>query len=137
MKQFFKYMFASAFGLIVGIIFILLIFGLIGASLSGDKEVEVTDNTLLTIDLSSGVVDRGTDNPMQNFNPRSFQMDSKMGLNDILKSLDQAATDDRIKGIYIEMNGVAAGAATTEEIRNALLKFKESGKFILLSLIHI
>jgi protease-4 len=131
MKQFFKYIFASAFGLIVGIIFILLIFVVIGDSLSSDKELEVADNTLLTIDLSSGVVDRGTDNPMQNFNPRSFQMDSKMGLNDILKGLDQAATDDRIKGIYIDMNGVAAGAATTEEIRNALLKFKDSGKFIL------
>ena len=131
MKQFFKFMFASAFGLIVGIFLIIILLAIIGASMGGDKKVEVADNTLLTIDLSSGVVDRGNDNPMQNFNPQSFQMDSKMGLNDILKSLDHAASDDRIKGIYIDMKGVAAGAATTEEIRNALLKFKESGKFIL------
>ncbi|MFT4525555.1 MAG: protease-4 [Bacteroidia bacterium] len=131
MKQFFKFMFASAFGLFVGIFLILIVFAIIGASLGGDKKVDLADNTLLTIDLSSGVVDRGNENPMENFNPRSFQMDNKMGLNDILKSLNHAASDDRIKGIYIDMNGVGAGAATTEEIRNALLKFKESGKFIL------
>lgn len=131
MKQFFKFMFASAFGLIVGIFLIIILIAIIGASMGGDKKVEIADNTLLTIDLSSGVVDRGNENPMQNFNPQSFQMDNKMGLNDILKGLDNAASDDRIKGIYIDMNGVAAGAATTEEIRNALLKFKESGKFIL------
>ena len=99
--------------------------------MGGDKKVEVKDNTLLTIDLSSEVVDRAIDNPLQNFNPRSMQMDSKLGLNDILKAIEHAAQDDRIPGIYIDMNGVAAGAATTEEIRNALLEFKESGKFIL------
>ena len=131
MKQFFKFMFASAFGLIIGIFIIIIVLAGIGASVGGDKKVEVKDNTLLTIDLSSEVVDRAVDNPLQNFNPQSMQMDSKLGLNDILKAIEHAAEDDRIPGIYIDMNGVAAGAATTEEIRNALLDFKESGKFIL------
>ncbi|MFT4681357.1 MAG: protease-4 [Granulosicoccus sp.] len=131
MKQFFKFMFASAFGLVIGIFLIIILFAAVGASLGGDKEVAVKENSLLTLDLSVGVVDRGYDNPLENFNPQSMKVEGKLGLNDILKALKNAATDDRIKGIYIDMKGVGAGAATTEEIRNGLLKFKESGKFIL------
>lgn len=124
-------MFASAFGLVIGIFLIIILFAAVGASLGGDKEVAVKENSLLTLDLSVGVVDRGYDNPLENFNPQSMKVEGKLGLNDILKALKNAATDDRIKGIYIDMKGVGAGAATTEEIRNGLLKFKESGKFIL------
>jgi protease-4 len=54
-----------------------------------------------------------------------------LGLNDILKNLDKAARDENIKGIYLNLSGIAAGSATLLEIRDALVKFKESGKFII------
>ncbi|HEY0771577.1 MAG TPA: signal peptide peptidase SppA, partial [Sphingobacteriaceae bacterium] len=52
------------------------------------------------------------------------------GLNDILASIKKAKTDDHIKGIYLDLTSLQAGQATVEEIRNALLDFKNSGKFI-------
>lgn len=123
-------MFASAFGLILGIFLLIIVLAGIGASLGGDKEVEVKDNSLLTINLSQAIVDRATDNPLENFNPNTFKSEPKLGLNNILKGLENAAEDDRIKGIYLNMTGVAAGLATTNEIRDAIVEFKESGKFV-------
>lgn len=124
-------MFASAFGLMLGIFLILLVLIGIGASLGGDKDVEVKDNTLLTINLNQAIVDRASDNPLENFNPNTFKSEPKLGLNNILKGLKNAADDDRIKGIYLDMSGVAAGLATTNEIRDAIAEFKEkSGKFV-------
>ena len=53
-----------------------------------------------------------------------------MGLNEILKNIEKASTDPNIDGIFLDMESVPAGIATEEEIRNKLLEFKESGKWI-------
>ena len=53
-----------------------------------------------------------------------------LGLNTILKNIDKAKNDDNIKGIYLNLKGLNTGIASVEEIRNALAKFRESGKFI-------
>jgi protease-4 len=54
------------------------------------------------------------------------------GLNDVLKNLEKAASDTKIKGVLIENGLLPSGWATTEEIRNALNKFREeSGKFVI------
>ena len=54
-----------------------------------------------------------------------------MGLNDILKNIHKARIDTNIRGIYLQLSGLQTGIATIEEIRNALIDFKKSGKFIL------
>ncbi len=135
MKSFFKYTFASIIGfLIASLVVILIFFGIVGSivSSSQDKTTVVKDNSILKISLSDGVVDRVSDNPMDNFNIQAMKSDSKVGLNDILKELNKAAKDDKIKGIYLEINGFPSGMATTEEIRNALIEFKDSSdKFII------
>jgi len=130
MKQFFKYMFASALGLIVGIFLIIMLGAIIGASMGGEEEVEVKDNSVLRIDLSVPILEQGNDNPFQGLSPFNFKPQESIGLNQILKALENAAKDEHIKGIYLDMNGVECGMATATEIRNGLLKFKESGKFI-------
>lgn len=133
MKDFFKYMFATIAGIIItSIIMLLIFFGIIGAMVAkSDQAVDVKDNSLLVIKLDQQIVDRGTDNPMGNFDFMSLKPAPQMGLNDILKAIDNAADDDKIRGIYIETEGIPAGAATLEEIRASLEKFKESGKFII------
>lgn len=130
MKQFFKYMFASALGLIVGIFLIIILGAIIGASMGGEEEVEVKDNSVLRIDLSVPIMEQGNDNPFQGLSPFNFKPQESIGLNQILKALENAAKDEHIKGIYLDMNGLECGMATATEIRNGLLKFKESGKFI-------
>lgn len=110
----------------------LLFFILIGIGSSmGDKQaVEVKENSVLHIKLDKEIKERGTDSPFGDLDAGPFADQSSIGLNDILASLKNAANDDNIKGIYLDMQGVPAGMATVEEIRNGLLDFKESGKWI-------
>ncbi|MHC1703069.1 MAG: signal peptide peptidase SppA [Tenuifilaceae bacterium] len=133
MKNFFTYLLASILGFFIsGILLFLIMIGIIGGMMSSSKKtVEVKDNTVLYIDFNKQIVDRATNNPFQGFDYMSMQPTSSMGLNDILKAIENAKNDSKIKGIYMEIDAVGAGAATVDEIRNALIDFKESGKFII------
>jgi len=129
MGQFFKFMFASALGLILGIIILFAILLGIGASLGSKGEVKVEDNSVLHVKLDEAIKERGINNPFD-IDPSTFKPKGGQGLNDILASIENAAADEKIKGIYLDVSSIPAGMATVEEIRNALLKFKESGKWI-------
>lgn len=130
MKQFFKFMFASALGLVLGIFLLFGILAGIGASMGDKQTVEVKDNSVLHVKLDFEIKERGVNSPFGNFDPTTFEPKPSVGLNDILASLENAAADEKIKGVYLDMQNVPAGMATVEEIRNALLEFKESGKWI-------
>ncbi|MEJ5315597.1 MAG: signal peptide peptidase SppA [Tenuifilum sp.] len=133
MKQFFKYVLATIVGIVISSIVIFLMFlGIVGAIVSSadKKEVKIEPNSILYVDLKQEIVDRGSEDPFKGFDFASFQPNSPMGLNQILKAIANAKEDSNIKGILLELDAVNAGAATTEEIRNALIDFKSSGKFI-------
>ena len=130
MKQFFKFMFASALGLVVGIFLLFFILIVIGSSMADKQTVEVKEKSVLHIKLDKQIKERGTSSPFGDLDAGPFAPDASIGLNDILSSLKNAANDDNIKGVYLDIQGVPAGMATVEEIRNALLGFKESGKWI-------
>ncbi len=106
--------------------------GIVGAIVSSadKKEVKIEPNSILYVDLKQEIVDRGSEDPFKGFDFASFQPNSPIGLNQILKAIANAKEDSNIKGILLELDAVNAGAATTEEIRNALIDFKSSGKFI-------
>lgn len=123
-------MFASALGLVVGIFLLFGILAGIGAAMGDKQSVEVKDNSVLHVKLNFEIKERGSDDPFANFDPGTFQSKPSVGLDDILKCLENAAKDDKIKGIYLDIQSVPAGMATVEEIRNGLLEFKESGKWI-------
>ena len=133
MKQFFKFMFASMLGflltmLIMGIFFFMLVASLV--ALTSKEEVKVKSNSVLLLTLDAPIPERSNENPV-NFNPTTFSFSkSTPGLLETLDLIEQAAIDDDIKGIYLNLSLVGSGMATVEEVRNALLKFKESGKFI-------
>ena len=134
MKSFLKYTLATIVGVIIAsFIGILIFFGVIGSivSSSQNKTVKIKPNTILQIKLNKPIVDRTSNNPMANFNFQSFKPEPHLGLNDILKNIEAAKTDNNIKGIYLDLSIVHSGIASIEEIRNALLDFKKSGKFIL------
>ena len=135
MKQFFKFFLAVVLGgLTTVFLLFFLMFGLIAgiASFAGsDDDVKIKDNTILVIDIDGPVVERTADDPFQEAMAALKQIPSAIGLNDILKNIKKAKADDNIKGIYIEPGMINAGYATIEEIRNAILDFKESGKFVI------
>jgi protease IV len=130
MKQFFKFMFASMAGFIIaGLILLFLAFGMIVsiASFSKDPTI-VKPNSVLHLKLDHPIADRTPVNPFSSMNFTGFK--TSPGLNDILDNIDKARRDENIKGILIEPMLIPAGLSTLGEIREALEKFKESGKFI-------
>jgi protease IV len=134
MKDFFKFTLASVLGFfITSIILFLLLLGLIASFASSmDKEVtEVADNSLLHIDLKSPLIDRTSEDPFSDFDFFTMESTKAIGLNDVLKNLDKAERDPKIKGIYLDLTVIQSGMSNVAELREALLKFKESGKFII------
>ena len=134
MKQFFKFTFASMLGFLLAgfLVFIIFIGILVSAVSMGKKEtVVVPEKTVLVLTLDQPVSERSSDNPLAHFNFSRPDMSSQLGLNDIVKNINKAAADSKVKGIYLELSDIPSGQATIEEIRNALIDFKKSGKFIL------
>jgi protease-4 len=133
MKGFFKYTLASFVGILLfSVIGLFIMIGVIGAisSASNNKTVTIKPNTILYMTLDKPIVDRASDNPFEGMSFPSFDNQGQSGLNDILKNLKKAKEDENIKGIFMELSYIPAGMATVDEIRNALLDFKTSGKFI-------
>ncbi len=130
-------MFAATLGsIIAGVLFFLLGIALLGAiagavALSESKVKPVKEASVLTLSLKYPIVDRATNDPFAMLSSLGAHGESALGLNAILRSIENAKTDDKIKGIFLADLGYAqAGLATLDEIRNALLDFRLSGKFI-------
>lgn len=134
MWQFFKYTFASLMGLILFLVISLLILFGVGSSMStGDSEFEVKENSILKLDLNRPIVENASsddDNPFASIPNPFFESTEKIGLIQILSALERARIDNNVKGIYVDVSFPMAGYAKLTEIRNALEKFKSSGKFI-------
>lgn len=136
MKDFWKIVLASALGfLIVNIIFsilsMLFFFGLIGSmdsSMSGSSTFVLENNSVLNLRLSGSIAERVADNDV--FSEFMAPSQMEMGLNDVVGAIRKAASNDKIAGIYLDCRSVAAAPATLLEIRNELLRYKESGKFL-------
>ena len=132
MSKFLKYLLAVVVGSLVSFLLLFLGFILMVSVItaSGSDDVKVKDNSILVLDINGPISDRGSDNPMDQVIAQITGQETPAGLNQIITSIKKAKKDDRIRGIYMESGMVMAGFATIEEIRNELIDFKESGKFI-------
>ena len=135
MKSFLKYLLATIVGIIIVHVILFFVFiGLVGAIASfSSPSIKIKDNTILKLSLKTAIPDRASENPLQNFNLTTMSSEKQIGLNKILEYIDNASKDSRIRGIYLDLTEISSnfGAlATIDEIRNALLRFKQSGKFI-------
>ena len=132
MGQFFKFTLASILGVILAVIlsFFIMIGWMTALVAQGDQEVIVNDHSVLRLKLNHEINDRKSNNPFSNFDFNAMEAKDNLSLTEIIKTIEKAAIDPSIDGIYLNAPTVMGGAAQTEEIRNALLKFKESGKFI-------
>jgi protease-4 len=135
MKQFFKFMFASLFGMILGGILLIFIFvGIIGSLASGDSnetKTSIKENSVLEFNLNYLIPDRTLKNPFDGFPIPGMEQGKAIGLNDILANIKKAATNDNIKGILINAEVSPNSYAGLEEIRNELIEFKKSKKFVI------
>ena len=130
MKDFFKYMSATVVGLIVftlltGVIGAMCIVGMIA---SGSSAKDVSDNSVMVLNMSGMLDERSESSFMDELNGGTV---GTIGLDDVLEAISKAKDNDKIKGIYIEAGMLSADSyASLAAIRNALLDFKKSGKWI-------
>ena len=128
MKQFFKFTIASALGLIIGTILLVLIGSIIVSSGNSDK-ISLSENHVLKLNLSGSIQDRKEKVPFD-ISEITGQNINIIGLNEVLRNIKKAKNDDFILGILLDVGQISSGYASLEEIRNALIDFKKSGKFI-------
>ena len=133
MKSFLKYTLATITGIIIASIlfFVVMLASFSAIVSSGDKPVSISKNSVLVLKAGVPIPDRGDQNPLSGIDLVNLTITSTSGLNEILNSIEKATTDDKIKGILIENGLQPSGWATIEEIREALLKFREHGKFVI------
>ena len=98
---------------------------------SGDKPASIAANSVLVLKTGVEIPDRGSRNPYSGIDLINMTITPAPGLNEILQNLKKAAADDKVKGVLIENGLMPSGWATTEELREGLKKFRESGKFVI------
>ncbi|MDQ1097423.1 MULTISPECIES: signal peptide peptidase SppA [Chryseobacterium] len=130
MKSFLKNVLANivAIVLLCVVFFFFFIIILVVSSTSGDKSVVVKNNSVLTINLKTNIIDSPTEERTGLFN-----MDKKnknVLIYEALEAIDKAKTDDKIRGISIEVDNLNAGITQIDDLRSALEDFKKSGKFV-------
>ena len=106
---------------------IVLLVGIIGAASSAEDIPEVKSNTVLHLNLGGVVVEKAVDDPFEEVFANGPK---QISLLDLISAIDAAKNDDRIKGIYLEPQYLQAGYSSLQEIRDAILDFKSSGKFV-------
>lgn len=130
-------MFASMLGFIIsGVVLIFIFVAVLVGSLStafesqGKKTTAIEENSILHLTLDKEIIDRHNENSFTiDFGP--FQEKGKIGLNKTIEYIKKAKDDEKIKGIYVDLSGMAVGMASIEDIRDALVDFKTSGKWII------
>jgi protease IV len=133
MRQFFKFMLASMAGFILTMLimfFIATVFIASLVSLASKKEVIVEPNSVLHLKFDEAIPERSPASPFAFSSTNFFKTTNVPGLLETLDLIKTAAEDDNIKGIYLDLSDIPSGLATLEEIRNELLEFRKSGKFI-------
>lgn len=130
MKDFLKYVLAT----VTGIILLTIVMGVLGAislvglAASSASSTQVEDNSVFTLSLTGTLDERAKDDPLAFLAGTAGE---NLGLDKILSAIKKAKDNEKIKGIYIEAGAFASGApASAHAIREALLDFKKSGKWI-------
>ena len=133
--KFFKIFLATLLAMVVGTVLswvlCLVIFAGMAGSMGQVTKAVITPQTIVKIDLAENISEAPTKNPMAGFDYTSMTMPKNTHLLKVLQSIEAAKSDNRVKGLYLNFTGM--GAITTgamEEIRAALVDFKQCGKFI-------
>lgn len=130
MKPFWRSFWSASLAifLIGGVLIVFLLVG-IGGAISGLTETTpfvIKPNSVLHIKLNTNI----SEVSYAEFNKTSFNLDQGFGLREIKIGLESAKSDDKIEGVFLNVTSLPAGMASTEEIRNAIIDFKSSGKFV-------
>ncbi|HQH24660.1 MAG TPA: signal peptide peptidase SppA [Bacteroidales bacterium] len=133
MKEFLKYTLATITGIFVAsiLLFIIMLSAISVMIATGNKQASISANSVLVLKAGVSIPDRGDSGPFAGFDIINMTLTPTAGLNEILRNIKKAASDEKIKGILIENGISSSGWATVGEIRQALEEFRKSGKFVI------
>ena len=118
----------------IGVYFLFCgIFGMLMGDMMSTPETVLEENTIYRLDLSGVLVDQvAEENPFDAILGEMYgQTTTTVGLNNLLSNIALAKDNDKILGIYLRGGSLSAGPASAKALRDALLEFKQSGKFII------
>lgn len=132
MKQFFKMLFASVLGVIVGVTLLVVVGVIVGAGMlammtTSSSSYVPQKQTILNLSLSGALKDHATESPWASIMGDDLKVFS---LSEVLTAIQVAKENPNVAGIYLKAGYLSAGGASLLEIRKALIGFKQSGKFI-------
>ena len=130
MKQFLKYVLATVTGIILVLIIVGILGGisLVGLAAKSASTTQVEENSVYTLKLSGMLNERAASNPLAEL---TGQVSENLGLDEMVEAIRKAKENENIKGIYIEAGAFSSDTpASSHAIREALLDFKKSGKWI-------
>ena len=112
---------------------ICFLFGLMMGDMMSTPTTKLEENTIYRIDLKGTLVEQaGEENPFDALFAEMYgQSTSTVGLSDLLSNIALAKDNDKILGIYLKGGSLSAGPASAKALRDALLDFKQSGKFVI------
>lgn len=133
--KFLKYFLASLLAFVAGSVVLLFLWIAILIGMVASMESTTTpvqQGTILKIDFSEMITDAPSTNPFAGINFATMESTQTLSLLNAVRAIETAATDDRIDGIYLRLNGLGGvdGNGVMEELREAIVQFKESGKFV-------
>lgn len=131
MKNFLQYTLATIVGIIILNVIGLIFFFIFIAAAASSEAPTVKENSVLLAKFDVPIIDRADENPFSSLMSGSFELDGTLGLDEVLKNIEKAKNDEKISGIFLRLSTVPSGMAALEEVRDALIDFKESGKFII------
>ena len=129
MKSFFKYFFSALLALVFffGLIFIIVV-GIFGTLLN-KSAVTIPSQSVLVVDLTRPFQEKKIENPIIELTGNTEN--ELPSLHQLIRMIEAAKSDSSIKGIYVVATGNANGFAASEEIRDAIIDFRTSGKFVI------
>jgi len=134
MKQFLKFTLATIVGIIiVWLLGFLIFFGIVGAIAGASESTpNLKPNSVYELNLEGNLIDRSKDDPFSSAYSKvlGFSTENSIGLDEVLANIQKAKNDANIVGIYLKGGTLSGGIASIKEIRNALLDFKKTGKFV-------
>lgn len=113
------------FGMVMSIVSIISLAGMMA---NEGMSSPIEENSILRIKLDGELEERATENPMAML---TGDDSGSQGLDEMLEAIHKAKENDKILGIYLEGNNISATPAMLQELRDALVDFKQSGKFII------
>lgn len=127
--NFLRNLLATILGIFIALFLMFFVFIAIGSAFSSVDKITVKNNSILVLKLENEIRDYySVSDPF--VDALGIDDAKVMSLNKILNAIENAKNDGNIKGISIEIKDVNAGIAQTQDIRNKLLDFKSSGKFV-------